>query len=269
MKIVYSLAEAVENKLNKFLFFTENTLFPICLNYRGFDKWVVFFPGAYNRDKLIPSFQRGSYVKKVNANSICLFDPGLFLSKEITLAWFSGGEEYHARILGAGLRNFFISQDVRFEKILLFGTSAGGLPAFEVSRSLPGCVVWGGNIQTNGFKHPAFRKMRSHIFPGLSIEEIRQHYSERLMIEEKRDLDKCKFILFQNKADRFHYYNHFIPFVNFYRSELLMVDQCSGKFFTYDDPEAGHGIIGVDNEIQLINDIIECGEPIFDWVERI
>lgn len=266
MKFFYSFKEAIRysNKSTFFLSF-RSVFFPVFLDNKGTEKWVVFLPGACSREKPMPIFQRSSYSEILESNVISLFDPGLLLNKNLTNTWFCGTPaRYYADYISRLLKEFFNEIGVRNNNILLFGTSAGGLPALKIAQRLPGCTVWAGNIQTIAYKHSAFQKMIPVLYPNQSHEECINRFSERF---DARQMDgSYKLIYFQNKSDRFHHKNHYIPYKKWWQS--LDDKGVDVDFFEYDDPISGHGPVGRVREIELINNILSSQEVNVDWAQR-
>lgn len=260
MKVFYSFKEAVNFKRSfEFFLSSRGGLFPIFIDDKGVDKWVVFFPGAFSREKPMPRFQRSSYTKELPYNVISLFDPGLLINKNITNSWFSGGSTWYAETVADLLKDFFDELGVLNENVLLFGTSAGGLPSLRVAMSLPKCKVYAGNIQTIANLHPAFRKMQPYLFPEMTEEEILKNYPMRF---DARNLDSpCQLYYFQNLSDKHHYKNHYSPYLSWYYSGDRFLD---AHFHLYDNPASGHDTIGRDNELSVITSILEGDEVSLD-----
>lgn len=268
MKFYYNVYSAV-NATVKGSFFVayKNVPFPMWCHYKGLKKWVVFFPGASRRNIPPPVFQRSSFSDELNANVLSLFDPSLLFHKNLTNSWFCGTPaRYYSEYLAELLRSFFKNIGVDNKDILLFGTSAGGLPAFKSAQNLPGSVVWAGNIQTKAYEHSAFEKMLPILFPNISKDACIELYQERF---EAKQMDGPYTVhFFQNKSDVFHYQNHYIPYKKWWNSKKTASDVI---FYEYDDPEAGHGSVGRVKEIAIINTILVDsveGELDLDWAKR-
>lgn len=200
----------------------------------------------------MPKFQRSSYSKDLSCNVISVFDPSLLTHSSVTNCWFSGGADWHAEKLASEISGFFLQSKVGFKNVLLFGTSAGGIPSLRLAMDLPGCQVYSGNIQTLAFLHPAFKKMCPLLFPGCDEGCIVNDYAERF---DARLLDgEYTLHYVQNVSDRHHYEKHYKPYRDW-------VENSSSKIFVnfvvYDDPAAGHSTIGRGNEILVIKQILE------------
>ncbi|WP_141103665.1 hypothetical protein [Cobetia sp. QF-1] len=212
----------------------------------------------------MPVFQRSSYSKEVDYNVISLFDPGLLVNESLTNAWFCGTPaRYHADYISSLLKKFFNKQGVKNENILVFGTSAGGLPALKIAQRLPGSTVWAGNIQTIAFKHSAFPKMIPVLYPNKSHDDCVNDHLGRFDAREM--LGNYRLIYFQNKSDKFHFRNHYLPFKSWCEHERPDYDV---HFYEYDHPESGHGSVGKKQEIEIIHQILSKSGVENSWSTR-
>lgn len=266
MLVFYSISEAINYKpKQEFWLSVDGDFFPLFIDYKKSTKWVVFIPGAFSRSKPMPRFQRATYSNELEYNVMCLFDPGLLIGKNITNSWFSGGKKWFASTIASAVKEFFEEIHTINNNVLIFGTSAGGLPGMKLAQSLPGSFVYAGNIQATPILHPAFDVMKPVLFPNLSNEKIMQCYGYRLDI---RCLDgDYNLFYFQNIADKSHYLKHFLPFKEWYSNNTTKV---LTRFFTYNDPESGHGTVGRENELNLINAVLESKEislPLPEFLE--
>lgn len=109
MNFFYSLKDAADfsDKHNFFVSY-KNVFFPIYLDFKGGNDWVVFTPGACSRAKPMPIFQRSSYSNNLDCNVLSLFDPGLLLNKNLTNTWFSGTPaRYYGEYISEIIKSFF------------------------------------------------------------------------------------------------------------------------------------------------------------------
>lgn len=269
MKVFYSIEDAVEysDKKHAFLLSFRNVLFPIFVDYKAYRKWVVFTPGACDRKKPMPVFQRSSYSEQVNGNVISIFDPSLLHNRAITNSWFSGNpSRYYGQYISQLLKNFFSEAKVPGKDVVIFGTSAGGLPAFEIAKRLRGSTVWVGNIQSDASRHSAFHNVRKYLFPKETEGSLLDNFGERFNLDKKKG--EFRFYYYQNISDVFHFKNHFSPYREWFvknRGSLPM----AGEFYVYEDSESGHGTFGRDKEIGIINDLLENRKPSTTWADCI
>ncbi|MBT2801109.1 hypothetical protein J7J49_07215 [Halomonas sp. ISL-56] len=264
MKVFYSMKEALEySSEHSFLLVYRHVFFPVYINYKGKENWLVFTPGACSRNKPMPIFQRSSYSEHVDANVISLFDPGLLLNKNLTNTWFSGTPaRYFGDYISDLLKSFFKSVDIEGENVFLFGTSAGGLPAFKIAQKLKGATVWCGNIQTKAYKHSAFKKMLPVLYPNKIESEVVKEFSNRFDIS-KMDGD-FKVYYFQNRSDEFHYKNHYKPFMDWYFSSNAKMKVVFSEYY---DVESGHGSIGRLKEYEIIDKMLRKDFLYFNWID--
>ncbi|UTD55535.1 hypothetical protein [Halomonas sp. MS1] len=261
MKVYNSLEDAVidirEGEARQFFIFTAGVLFPLHISWKGVGKnWVVFYPGAYNRSRDIPSFQRRKHGELLDCNVLCVFDPGLFFHKKITLTWFSGTPSLHySSLLADVLSSFFYRSGIDGSRILLFGSSGGGLPAFETAMKINNSSVMVFNIQINASKHPGFGKMYDIMFPDLSRDQVFENYRSRFFLPDIIGGKGCfSFFYLQNLADESHYAKHYSFFKKWFLNEKGKgnLDSLKGDFILYEDLDSGHGSIGKEAEVRLI-----------------
>lgn len=200
----------------------------------------------------MPIFQRSSYSDHIEANVISLFDPGLFLHKNLKNTWFVGtAARYYADYMGDMLNIFFKNRKVNRSDVIIYGTSAGGLPALKIAQKNYGCTVWLGNVQTRAYEHSAFDKMLPVLFPKITKEDCVRKFSDRFdatMMDGEYDLH-----YFQNKSDRFHFERHYKFYKKWYEGGEKKV--CA-KFYEYDDPVSGHATVGKEEELGIINKLL-------------
>lgn len=266
MKFYYNILSALDAGANRFFVSYKRVIFPFFVDFKGLEKWVIFFPAAIRRDAPPPVFLRSQFSPFVDANVISLFDPNLLLYKNLTNSWYSGDRSRnHAKLLAIILKDFFLKRKVSPENILLFGTSAGGIPAGVVAKELPGSKVCLGNVQVEALKHAAFKKMVPLLYPGLVEAEVFEAYRERFDLKLSLNGGFDTFF-FQNKSDVHHYKNHFSPLVDWVADQK---EERRVNFYLYDDPAVGHGSVGKVKEINLINNILNYGEPREPWAIKL
>lgn len=267
MSFFYSFEEALRySEKQSFFLSYRNVFFPVFIDYKKSKKWVVFTPGACARDRPMPVFQRSSYTKNLDCNVISLFDPGLLVNKNITNAWFCGTPaRYHGDYIATLIKKFFSDRKVRNKDVLLFGTSAGGLPSLKIAQKLPGSTVWAGNIQTIAHQHSAFPKMLPVLYPNLTHDDCVESFSHRF---DAREMDgKYTLLYFQNKSDVFHYRNHYKPYRQWW--EAYEAREAEAVFYEYEDPVTGHGPVGRNRELQLIDRMLSGKNIDVKWAKRV
>ncbi len=266
MKVYYDLASGVDSSdQSAFLLSHRKTLFPVWCHDKGSPRWVVFFPGATRRNVPPPVFQRSSYSNDIEANTLSLFDPSLLLHRNLTNTWFAGTpNHHHAHSLGKLLSCFFENRGIPAADVLLFGTSAAGIPGAIAARQLPGSSMCVGNIQSRARQHPAFSRMLPLLFPRIPAAEFTAKYAMRFELDAWVD-GSFRLWFFQNKKDTGHFRRHFLPFRQWAAKKEFSAQL---RFYVYDDASSGHGSVGREKEIRLINSILMHRKPEAPWASE-
>ncbi|URW83884.1 hypothetical protein NBV64_05895 [Alcaligenes sp. DN25] len=213
---------------------------------------IVFFPGMNNRGGTVPVFMRSTFAEHLESDILILSDPAMIYNDEITIAWFAGNRDTHfAADLGVLIENY-IKKKNSYKNIILYGTSAGGIPALNIAmiiKSAPVTTVIG-NAQTNAFKYwrKFIIKMSKAMIGTEDINEIEKIYSERI----NRNSYKCShnLIFTQNIDDKHHYENHYLPFIKTYHGPG------EASFIEYSDHELGHNPLPKETEIKILKSIM-------------
>lgn len=231
-------------------------LFPFYWKITGHEKTVVFLPGRTLRDKGVPKFQRKSYFQDLPYNCISCFDPTLFYHKDLVLGWFRGrGSVFFAEILGNLVAQLMRAIGRNGRDLLVYGTSGGGIPAFNVAARVSGCTLYVSNIQTDARKYiPRFyREMVRVSYPGVDGVLVADADSSRLSVMDVSG--DFRLIYSQNTHDTHHYERHFVPYV----SEAAHKDSI---FIVYSDVESGHDALGKAVELNIIHAVHQGGDVV-------
>ena len=240
-------------------------LFPFWWRINDHEKWTVFTPGRFDRSKPVPAFQRSSYADDLQHNVVSVFDPMLLRSKNLPLGWFIGVRNLDFASMLSDLV-VMMSDELGFSSsdLLIYGSSGGGIPALRVATKMPECSLYLSNIQTDPRRYyPRFyRQMAKVAFGSLSDEHIERDYGNRL---SSYDWDgQFTLNLAQNVHDKFHYENHFLPYVVAHTSGQWTR---TANFLVYDDPESGHAVLPRSIELQIIG-AVHRGESPRDLLPR-
>ena len=239
---------------NELFIVKKGVVFPLKVYLeKNCDELVIFFPGAFNREKnTIPKYLRSTYSKMIKRNTIILFDPTLFLDSEIGIGWFQGKvENDYTQLLEIILTEIVSVLGIDYKNILFFSTSAGGIPALRIAKNFQKSTVYLGNIQTNLLKYykGAVNKVVKYCYNDLSKDFINSKYLDRISIF---NIDEdINMIYTQNESDVFHFENHFLPYIG----ELNKKEKLKYKIYTYVNEERGHGPLGQAVETNIIDKI--------------
>lgn len=228
-------------------------------------KLVVFLQGAVDRSKLKPPIlHRWSWAKDINANVLTLSDPLLYKDNDLRIGWYIGASNFdYIHKFAHFIKNVLVELGLDKRNLIFFSSSAGGYAAIAMATQIKGGLALVNNPQTNVLNYHA-----GHVsdllkvgFGGIQKDEIENDQLHRFSLSER--MKKLQFIpvihYYQNIEDKFHYENHFQPFIEEVSSLRLPFDL---KVKLYSDADSGHSPMGREESIMIINqailDKLEC-----------
>ena len=181
------------------------------------DNLIVFFNAAISRtkDTVLPVFSGNGAIGKVDANILMVSDPSLMLSDDLTVAWYTGDQNFNLQqVLGEILKEF--SDQFGKNRTILYGGSAGGFASIYYSSHIPNSYAVAANPQTNISKYYKrfVKKYFDVCFPSYSKDG--KELSDTHVEYDMCDLfsrSESKLVYLQNMDDAFHIENHFAPFL--------------------------------------------------------
>lgn len=197
----------------------------------------VMMPSAINRQKMIlPVFSRWTWALKgiFPGSVLCIADPTLDLDDQLQLGWLLGNKEHCAT---AELAEFVVKfaqlQGIPNDKIIIYGSSAGGFAALALAAHIEGSVAVAINSQTDALSYESSRQValvRKSCFDDLPEDVIRHDYSDRVdMTSRWKNVNSSKVFLVQNELDVHHYDVHFKPFWKALGGSLEQEFSCSNE----------------------------------------
>lgn len=190
------------------------------LYYPGENKALfVMMPSAIDRQKMVlPAFNRWTWaVKGVFPGSVlCVSDPTLDLHEELMLGWCLGDRKHCATTeLAEFVTKLARSKGIPNEKIVIYGSSAGGFAALALSACIEGSVAVAINAQTDALSYNIAKQVElvtRKCFPGMSERAVRRKFSDRVnMTSRWGKVNSSRAFLVQNILDAHHYEVHFKP----------------------------------------------------------
>lgn len=257
-----SFREAAKNKEQKeFIVVKDNFFFPFSWQLKDSEKILLFLPGAIDRARALPVFQRSSYFSKLPCTCVSTFDPTVFYRQDMKMGWYQGvNGVFFADLLKSLIIEMLEALNRKGKDLYIYTTSAGGIPAINIASAIDNCTVYCGNIQSDIFNfHPGpLNTMLQVSYEGMNAEEIKKKYNDRLNIFGLNG--DFTFFYAQNKADLLHYNKHFMPYVNSAHTR----PQIKASFITYYQGELGHDPFPREVELDIIRSLIETGEVSLD-----
>jgi len=261
MHVFFDFEQAMKvSKDGAFMISYSGILFPFKWKLTDSDKLVVFLPGRTARERPVPSFQRSSYFTDLAVNCVSCFDPTLFLSPTLVLGWFQGKRNIsYANIVGKLIHQMVTTLKLHGKDVLIYGTSGGGIPGFNIAAAIEQSTLYVCNVQTDVSQYfPRFyRSMAAVSYPGEKLVDLPAKYGERLSIHHINA--PFNLIYSQNLEDQFHYDNHFLAYARHRapREKIL-----SSKLITYTEKESGHGPLPRETELAIIRHLLQKKDPI-------
>ncbi|MBG6218712.1 hypothetical protein IWX75_003199 [Arthrobacter sp. CAN_A6] len=251
MKVFFNFKDAAKHsRTGGFFISYRNVLFPFWWNLTESREWTLFTPGRFDRAKPVPAFQRSSYATSMDQNVVSMFDPMLFMNKDISLGWYVGNRSHHYAEWLAILVERMVSQmKIEASNIVIFASSGGGIPAIRIGTKVGGINIYCSNIQVDArsYYRKTFKKMIEVAYPGMDESEVSNAFSANLTcIDWDGDF---KLTYAQNLWDAFHLDNHFKPYRDEYNASKGRRDV---QFIVYSDEQSGHGVLSREIELEII-----------------
>ena len=215
------------------------------------DTLIVCLHGATTRDKQLPRFEWLRTFRKLDYSSLYFSDPCLELDEKVELAWYTGWKDLDLYPIIAE----WVEQTARAigaTKILIFGSSGGGLAALQISTCLPGSMAFPHSCQTSisnykvlGTRYSAqrsyLRAVMPHLKPKAQLHELPEDFDwaepmgDRLSAIKRYQNAQPNYVYYlQNKHDYTHMEQHYEPFREAVESSP---NKDRVKFVLYDGPE--------------------------------
>lgn len=220
----------------------------------------VLMPSAIDRDKYtLPAFSRWRWAKHFPGDVLCVADPTLHLHENLRLGWCIGNSDYCAT---SDLAQFVLKlaqkRGIPRDKIVFYGSSAGGFAALALSARIEGSIAVAINAQTDALSYEASDQVslvRQMCFNDMPEGQIRDLFADRVnMVPRWSKVQSSRVFLVQNVLDKHHYNIHFKPFWNFLGGGHHHGVSTSGRHtaWTYEN-DAGH----VAETLEMAQEIIQ------------
>lgn len=218
----------------------------------------VLGSGAYDsKEYKPPIFQRHSWIDDLNANVIFFNDPTLYLG-DINLGWGQGTNQEYCLETIAGILKVFVEKiKVEHNKILFYGSSAGGFMSLVLGGYFNGSSVLVNNPQTivPNYYRKHVEAMYQISYPGMGYDDISAQYEDRLNIFHfyKTVKNVPNIYYLQNAACQHDMENHFKPFSNEIAKILKENDKKEFISHFYWDEKSNHNPLGKEDTLYHIS----------------
>lgn len=179
----------------------------------------VLLPSAVDRQKSsLPAFHRWTWADSgfFPGNVLCISDPTLTLHEDLKLGWMLGNKDSCATSeLSEFITEFAKAKGIPHDKIVIYGSSAGGFAALAMAAHIEGSVAVAVNpqIDATSYVFTAQVDLVCKTCFGMSKEDVHQQFEKRVdMTRRWEDVKYSKAFIVQNTTDTHHYIKHYTPF---------------------------------------------------------
>ena len=224
--IIFNLLEKLTqfelNEIDEFQINEKGLLYYCKIKLRAnSNRILIMLHGNIGNHNDNPVYARWNWGGMYDANILCISDPTLNLYKGSTLCWYLGSEDIHA-IEGVIRISSIVAKILQIEenKTIFYGSSGGGFSAIMAAFLKPNGRAIGILPQTNILSyhagHPALNLLNSIYGTNNDIISNPNFYRWSLFKSYEFAIkNNSKILIVQNKADTFHYNNHFLPFIKY------------------------------------------------------
>lgn len=178
----------------------------------------VLMPSAVNRKKsVLPAFNRWTWAVDgvFPGNVLCISDPTLELHHDLEIGWCLGDKDNCATTeLSEFVINLADSKGIPRERIVIYGSSAGGFAALALSACIEGSIAVAINPQVDALSYSATSQvdLLSKTCFDMPKDIIRRDFADRVdMTTRWQNVESSRAFFVQNILDEHHYKVHFKP----------------------------------------------------------
>lgn len=197
-------------------------VFPVLIKAQPNSRVVLVFgqSALSNRDKIdLPVFHRWTWMNDFpDTTCIVLSDPTLALDPALLGGWFQGEpDHFYAETAAILVRDIAAKVSVSAERIIFYGSSAGGFTSIVMAGEIGGHAVVEipQIVMSNYHVDSAVRGLLKHCYGGLTLDEAKRRYGARMdvttRLSETKRLPNVLYL--QNLADTMHLNRHLQPFL--------------------------------------------------------
>lgn len=173
----------------------------------------VMLTAAVNRERLpLPIFNRWGWKNRLPGHVLCISDPTLAADDSLGIGWYLGGPDGDVtEKLSQLVKKFAAALGIRNNRIVTYGSSAGGFAAMMLASKLNGSTAVAINPQTHVLRyHPKHvDEMLSACFPGVDKAQAVIDYDARLNASAHLPGKTMRLVIAQNRLDRHHWEDHY------------------------------------------------------------
>lgn len=230
----------------------------------GTEKLVIVNQSALGRQNLeLPIFQRWKWAPDINATTLVLNDPTLYVSERIDCGWWVGTTELdYVPPFSRAVGRLAAELGVPREDIVFYGGSAGAFSSLAMAAELPGSRavvdIPQTDLRTYHIKS-AINVLAQDCFGVPDRSQIPEEFAHRFSVFERfRRVGHCPdFVYCQNTHDATHVVGQYLEFAD-KLDEFFPGHR--GQYRTYElnhPVKGGHIPLPRRSTVQIINSVLE------------
>ncbi|MFI7481961.1 prolyl oligopeptidase family serine peptidase [Kocuria sp. M1R5S2] len=227
-------------------------------------KLVIVNQSALSRkNQPLPIFQRWKWAPDIEATTLVLNDPTLYVSERIECGWWVGTQELdYVPLFSRAVGRLAAELDVPLEDVVFYGGSAGAFASLAMAAELPGSRavvdIPQTDLRTYHIKS-AINVLAQECFGVPDRSQIPEEYAYRLSVLERfRRLGRCpEFVYYQNTHDVTHVVDQYLEFAEQLQESF---PHHRGEYRTYElnhPVKGGHTPLPRRTTVHVINDALE------------
>lgn len=177
--------------------------------------YVFFHGGLEPRPLRLPHYEWKNALIKFNGHKLFISDSTLYTSHLLKNGWYFGADSIDLRNNIKDLIKF-VKDLLGVQKLIFFGSSAGGVAAFQIGAFFKDSISLGFSIQRDLSKGPVNHVpgFYKHVLGSISWDEAYKKYKDRIAVHE---VLKDSFgylghsVWVQNSGDSEHMRDHYVP----------------------------------------------------------
>ncbi len=182
---------------------------------------IVLGSGAmnFNENRIPPPyFQRHSWIQDFEDSTIYYNDPTLYADSELLVGWGQGiNKRFFIKDIATILEKLIKKVSIPFEKVIFYGSSAGGFMSLILSGYLKDSIALVNSPQTNLLKWlpVPVKQVFKYSYPNMSETDIVNNYFDRIDVVHfyKHIKYVPKIYYLQNAYCEIDIKDHVIPFI--------------------------------------------------------